>query len=466
MEKKKNVKTMKIFILNPLIYSKKKSIMNVRPRQPLSLAYIASLLLKKGYEVNLFDANVLGYNVDKTVKEIKKYKPNILILTSTPVDRWECPNSHIDSVFEVINRAKINLTILIGSHGSSTPEWVFKKCNVQFIVRGEPEMVIVNLLGAIKDKKSLEKIRGISYKVNNKIIHNEDAPRIENLDDLPFPAYHLLPMEKYGYSFSDLPFPFSTMLSSRGCPFDCIFCLKIMLKGKYIVRSPENVIKEIEYLVKNFNIKSIFFQDWEFTIDKERVEKICDLILKKSLKILWGCNARANDIDGSLVKKMRKAGCVRINIGFESGSQKILDNINKGIRVQDLENTVRICRENDINVRMYAMLNLPGEDKETIKETVNFFTKNNIDFMAPSLRIQVIPYPGTPLFERLKAINKKTDFNWDNIEEYAGKVDVEQSPEMARLYYRHFRLKNKFGSLYFFHPGFYWQVLKFIKNKI
>src|SRR4030043_2197594 len=454
---------MKIFILNPPIYSKKKSIMNVRPRQPLSLAYITSLLLKKSYEVNLFDANVMGYKTDRTIKEIEDYHPDILILTSTPIDRWECPNSHIDSIFEIINKSRINPTILTGSHGSLTPDWIFKKCSVQYIVRCEPEMTVLNLIEALVKKEDIKKIRGISYKIGSKVINNEDAARIENLDNLPLPAYHLLPMNKYRYGFPELSPPFTIMLTSRGCPFNCIFCLKVMSKGKYITRSSENVIKEIEYLIDNFKIKSIFFQDWEFTINKERAKKICDLIFKKNLRIIWGCNARANDLSYELVEKMKKAGCVRVNIGFESGSQKILDNINKGIKVGDLENAVEICRKNNINIGMYAMLNLPGENKETIKETVDFFAQNKIESMTLNL---AIPYFGTPLFERLKTANKKTNFNWDNIEEYAGKIDVEQSPRAARLYYRHFKFKNKFGFFYFFHPGFCKWAIRFIKNKI
>jgi len=440
---------MKIFILNPSIYSKKKSIMNIRPRQPLSLACIASLLLEEGYDVKLFDANVLGCDIDKTVKEIKKYNPDILILTSTPVDRWECPNSHIDSVFEIINKAKIKPTILTGSHGSLTPNWIFKKCNVQYIIRGEPELATLNLVKALaKNQKP------------GKII---DAPRIENLDNLPLPAYHLLPMDKYKYGFPDLPQPFSIMLTSRGCPFKCIFCLKVMSKGKYIARTPENIVKEIEYLVKNFDIKSIFFQDWEFTIDRKKVENICDLMLEKKIRIKWGCNARANDLSNGLIKKMKKAGCVRINIGFESGSQKVLDKANKNIKIEDLKKAIKICRANNINIGMYAMLNLPGEDKNTIKETVDFFVKNRIESMTPNL---AIPYFSTPLFEKLKAINKKTNFSWDNIENYAGRINVKQNPKMARLYYRHFKFKKKFGKFYFFHPGFYWRLIKFVKNKI
>lgn len=453
---------MKIFILNPLIYSKKKSIMNVRPRQPISLAYIASLLLNKDYEVKLLDANVLKYKVDRVVEEIKKYNPDILILTSAPVDRWECPNSHIDSVFEIVNVAGIKPTILTGSHGSVTPEWVFSNCSVDYIVRGEPEMTTLKLITALSIDKNIKKIKGISYRAGDKIINNRDASRIENLDNLPFPAYQLLPMRKYRYGFSDLPQPFSIILTSRGCPFNCIFCLKIMSKDKYITRSPENVIREIEHLVRNFDIKSIFFQDWEFTINKGRVEEICNLILKKKIKLLWGCNARANDLSDKLVEKMKKAGCVRINIGLESGSQEILDRANKNLKVKDLEEAIKICQKNNVNIGMYSMVNLPGENKKTIKETINFLAKNKIESMTPNL---AIPYFTTPLFKELKN-NEETEFNWDNIENYAGKIDVKQSPKIARLYYRHFKFKKKFGKLYFLSPSFYINIFRIIKNKL
>lgn len=454
---------MKIFILNPLIYSKKKSIMNTRPRQPLDLAYIASLFLKNNYEVKFLDANVLKYDVDKTVSEIKKYGPDILILTSTPIDRWECPNSHIDSVFEIINKADVHPIILTGSHGSLTPEWIFKNCHVDYIVRNEPEIITLNLIQALDKKEDLKNIRGISYRNGDIVINNQDAPRIENLDELPFPAYELLPMDKYKYSSPNLPQPFSIMLTSRGCPFNCIFCLKVMSKDKYITRSPENVVSEIEYLIGSFNIKSIFFQDWEFAIDRERAEKICDLILGQNLKIFWGCNVRANDLSYKLAKKMKEAGCVRVNIGFESGSQKVLDSANKGIRVEDLENAIKICRNIGINIGMYALLNLPGEDKETIRETVNFLAKNNVESMTPN---PVIPYFSTPLFERLKSIKKETNFTWDNIEDYAGKIEVDLNPKKARFFYKYFKFQSKFGKYFLLSFSFYKYLFRTLKRRL
>jgi len=454
---------MKIFILNPLIYAKKKSIMNTRLRQPLDLAYIASLLLKENHEVKILDANVLKYDVDAMVSEIKKFSPDILILTSSPVDRWECPNSHIDSVFGVINRANIHPTILTGSHGSLTPEWVFEECDVDYIVRGEPETTTLNLIRAMQRNKPIKDIKGISYKSNGGIVNNEEAPRIENLDDLPFPAYELLPMDKYRYSSPDLPQPFSIVLTSRGCPFGCIFCLKVMSKGKYVTRIPKNVVNEIDYLIRNFKIKSIFFQDWEFAVDKERVEKICDLILNKNLKFFWGCNARANDLSYKLAEKMKEAGCVRVNIGFESGSQKILDNANKGIGIKDLESAIKICRNVGINIGMYALLGLPGEDKKAIKETVNFLTRNNIESMTPN---SVIPYFGTPLFERLKSINKEINLTWDNIEDYAGGIGVDLSPKKARFFYKYFKLQSRFGKYFWFSFSFYKYLFGTLRRRL
>jgi len=438
----------KIFILNPLIYSRKKSIMNVRPRQPLSLAYIANLL--RNHEIKFLDANVLKYSIEKTLKEIRKFNPDYLILTSSPVDRWECPNSNIDSIFEIINKANIK-TVLTGSHGSLTPDWIFKKCKVDIIVRGESELTVLDVVNGKNPK-------GISYRKNNKIIHNLDANRIQDLDAL-FPAYDLLPMDKYSYSFFDLPKPFSIMLTSRGCPFKCIFCSKAMAKDQYIVRSFENVIKEIKHLVDNFKIRSIFFQDWEFTIDKKRVENICDSILKEKIKILWGCNARANDLSDKLVRKMKKSGCVRINIGFESGSQEILNKINKRINIKDLEMAIKICKENNINIGMYSMINLPGENKKTIKETVEFLKRNNINSMTPNF---VIPYFGTDLFSRLKKNKQNINFTWDNIENYAGKVDTKLKPWLARFYYRNFKFEKQYGKLYFINPKFYYE--KFFNN--
>ena len=457
---------MKIFILNPFLFTGKLSKLS-RKRQPLSLAYIASLLRDK-YEIRLLDANALNLDLDQTITEIKKFNPEILILTSTPIDRWEVPShAHIkflvSNIIETINQVKIPTTILMGSHGTVSPEWILEKSKVNFVVRGEPELTTVNLVETLAKNGDISQVRGISYLKDEKIVNNPDAERNKNLNDLPFPAYDLLPMEKYRYTFPDIPTPFSLMVSSRGCPFSCTYCLKVMMPGSYITRSPENVVAEMKHLADNFGIKGIYFQDWEFLINKDRVAKICDLILENNLGIRWGCNARASDINEELVKKMKQAGCVRINIGFESGSQKVLDLAKKNIKMAEVKEAVNICKKYNINIGIYSILNLPGETKETIAETEKFLVENNLDTMcAPNLPI---PYFGTEMYEMLRRQEGK-DFDWENLEKYAGRVGVNQPPWLARIYRWHYKYRFKWGNWYFFKPKFYSQFVKLIKSKL
>jgi radical SAM superfamily enzyme YgiQ (UPF0313 family) len=458
---------MKIFILNPLLFTDELHGI-ARKRQPLELAYMASLL-RGEHEVKLLDANALNLDLEQTVAEIKNFQPDILILTSTPLDRWEVPShSHIklliNNLIKTINVLDIPHVILTGAHGTIMPEKMLKETKVDFVVRGEPEMVVKNLVEKISTGgKDYSEIRGISYLKDGEIKNNADAERIKNLDDLPMPAYDLLPMEKYRYTFSDIPEPFSLMLTSRGCPFNCTYCLKVMLPNFYITRSSESVVREMKYLTEKFGVKGIYFQDWEFLIDKKRTAEICDLILKENLEIKWGCNARAPDVNEEIVKKMKDAGCVRINLGFETGSQKILDLAQKKVKVEEMKRAFEILKKYEINVGIYSILNLPGETRQTIAETENFLAENDLKTMcAPNLPI---PYLGTPLYEMLKKQEGK-EVTWEDLDKYAGRVGVAQSPFLAKIYRWHYKHKFLWGDYYFIEPGFYKKIFKVIKAKI
>ena len=503
---------MKIFILNPLLFTGKLSKI-ARKRQPLELAYIASLL-RHDHKVRLLDANALNLDLENTIAEIKNFNPDILILTSTPVDRWEVPSHEhikllIKNIIQTINSVEIPYIILTGAHGTLMPEYILQKTktnvscpqpntlssvipakagiqetqlltktnfldprlrgddkrqiqksfNIIFIVRGEPELIVKNLVNEIDSTKNYKNVLGISYLENNQVINNPNAERIKNLDEFPLPAYDLLPMEKYAYTFSDIPKPFSIMLTSRGCPFNCTYCLKAMMPGMYVDRSPESVIKEMQYLVNKFSVQGIYFQDWEFLIDKNRVEKICDLILAapELQDLKWGCNARAADIDENIVIKMKSAGCVRINIGFESGSQKVLDLANKKIKISEIENAIKICQAQGIIIGIYSILNLPGETKETIAETEKFLVDNIIKTMcAPNLPI---PYLGTELYQILKK-QEGREVAWQDLEKFTGRVAVHQPPWLAKIYRWHYKYKYTLGNYYFLNPKFYRQIFR------
>ncbi len=454
---------MRIFILNPLLFTDKLRGI-ARKRQPLELAYIASLL-RNEHEVRLLDANALDFELSVVLEKIKEFEPEILILTSTPLDRWEVPShSHIkllaENLVKTVNNLSIPYIILTGAHGSLMPEWVLKKTKVSFVVRSEPEMTVYNLINAIVKQNDFATVKGISYLKDEVIIHNEKAERIKNLDEMPLPAYDMLPMEKYSYTFADIPKPFSIMLTSRGCPFSCSYCLKVMMPDFYITRSAGSVIREMKLLVEEFGIKGIYFQDWEFMIDKKRVANICDLIINNGLEIKWGCNGRATDADEELVKKMKVAGCVRINVGFESGSQKILDLANKRAKVEDFVKVKKMCEKYSINTGIYSLLNLPGEDRKTIEETEKLLAENNWRTICePNLPI---PYPGTALYEELtRQIGKPV--NWDELDKYAGRVRVKLPPWLARLYRWHYKNKYLAGKMYFLRPAFVRKLVKRIK---
>ncbi len=235
-----------------------------------------------------------------------------------------------------------------------------------------------------------------------------------------------------------------------------------MSSGKYVSRSPKNVIHEIEYLIKNFSIQSIYFQDLEFLIQPERVNKICQLILDKKLKFNWGCNVRANDIirDSNLIKKMKQAGCQQINLGLESASNQILANINKKITQEDLQKAVDILKKYEIQINYYVLLGCPGETKETIKETVDFIAKNNLSFKNFN---RIVPYPGTQLFKELKKQHPYKKFKWENIEHYAGRVGTKLTPRKALFFLRHYKYQYQSGRFYYLKPLFW---LNLIKNKL
>ncbi len=441
---------MKIFLLNPNFNLEKKSVMNVRFRQPLDLAYVTSILRNDGGVVRLLDANVLDLSNKDVLRNIDDYRPEILIVSTSPVDRWECPHTHLENIFDLIDKAPAKYKIIVGSHGTTQPEWVLKQRSVDFVVRGEPEMIIRELVTALGESKDLYQIKGISWRTGGSIIHNLPAERIIDLDSLPMPAYDLLPMEKY--SSSDFEKPFSIMLTSRGCPYNCTFCLKAMMPGKFVARSPENVLNEIKLLINKFKVKSIYFQDWEFLIDLKRVENICQLIIDNNFKFKWGCNARASDIanNPALIRLMQEAGCIKINMGLESGSDEILSNIKKQLTKNDLSDAIKVLRENDIEPGFYMLLNCPGENSETLKETANFIVDEKIRVKSVN---PVVPYPGTALYDELK--QKDGEVAWDKVEIYAGQVRTIFSPNRAKWLLRHYKWQRKFGKYYWLKIGFW-----------
>ena len=261
---------------------------------------------------------------------------------------------HVNFIEKITKKIKEyfkDIQIIIGGiHPTALPEKTIKRMkNVDVFVIGEGEQTFLELM----QNKKFENIKGVAYMKSGKVRINPCREFIQNLDTLPFPARNLLDMEKYTLGFDwEGRKPAATIFSSRGCPFNCIYCAsKIMWKRKVRYRSAENILAEIDFLVKEYKIKEILFYDDHFVLDKKRLKKICEGLIKRKCDLTWCCLSRTDCMDLETAKLMKKSGCHMISFGVESGSQKILDNMEKNVKVEDIIKTFEICRKARINTK-------------------------------------------------------------------------------------------------------------------
>lgn len=371
---------------------------------PLGLAYIAAVLEREGYTVEILDCIANLIELETLKKEIARIKPDIVGITClTPMSARS-----VDAAKAV--RDTHNCTIVMGGpHVSILPEEVLNVADVA--VMGEGEQTMLEIVKCIESNGELNSIKGISFKDGDKVIITDPRP-YANLDSIPLPARHLLPMSKYHPTPANYTkLPCVTMITTRGCPFGCIYCSKSAC-GKIVrYRSPDNVIHEVEYLIKEFNAREILFWDDVFTLNKKRAEQICDLMIEKNINIPWTCESRVDCVTENLLTKMKKAGCWQIGYGVESGDPDILKKIKKGITLEEVQRAFKWTREAGIHVRAYFMIGLPGETKGQILHTIEMAKKLDPDIAQFCI---TTPYPGTELFEMAKNEGSLKSVDWSN----------------------------------------------------
>jgi len=368
---------------------------------PLGLAYLGSCLEKSDHKVKIIDSAIL--NLDKTniEREIKQFDPEVVGISSVT----KCINYAIE-LTEFVKKNNPNcMTVLGGPHPTLRAKRTLEENpTVDFAIRNEGEYTFTELLKKKNSKFDFSDIDGISYRVNNCILENKNRSLIENLDKLPFPAYHLLPMNKYKVNDTFLNSgllgkqgeQYGSMLTSRGCPFGCIFCAchKIMGK-KWRVRSPENIVKELKILRYKYGKKIIEFLDDTFSINKQRTIKICKLIRDEGIDISLIVSTRVDLFDQDIAYNLKKAGCNLILFGIESGVQSTLNYLKKGFKISDIERAVKFAKNANIDIRGSFIIGVPGETKKMINQTISFAKK--LDLKSTGFSI-LMPYPGTELY--------------------------------------------------------------------
>jgi radical SAM superfamily enzyme YgiQ (UPF0313 family) len=285
---------------------------------------------------------------------------------------------------------------------TENPEILLKATACDFAVIAEGEFTIVELMDAITNSGDFSKIEGLAYKTDRgEIKVNQRRKLIENLDEVPRPAYHLFPMDIYlkNQSHSKVLGKQLEMnlITSRGCPFDCNYCYHIFSKGvRY--RSIEKVIGEIKFFIQEYQVHSFIFIDETFTINSKRVTEFCEALKKEKIKISWSCYARVSLVEKGLLKLMKESGCYRIGFGIESGSQTILDLMNKRETVEQADRAIKMVRKAGMICGTTFMFGYPGETLETIQETVSFCKKHLIQASF----FFTAPYPGTKLYSQVQ----------------------------------------------------------------
>jgi radical SAM superfamily enzyme YgiQ (UPF0313 family) len=360
------------------------------PMPPLGLMYLAAYLEKySNHQVNILDCQVLRYNLEKLKEEITKIKPDVVGITAMTFTLLDVIKA-VKAIKEIDPNIKV---ILGGPHVHIYPEETLNINGVDYVVIGEGEIPLKNLLDNINNPDYLKQIQGVVFKNQEQIINNGCVAPIQDLNSLPFPARHLTPYKKYSSSLGKR-FPVTTMFTSRGCPFKCLFCDRPHLGKSFRARSAMNVVDEMEECQK-LGIKEIFIYDDTFGVDRQRVLDICSEVKKRNLDITWDIRTRVNTVDEEVLQALKNAGCQRIHYGVEAGTPKILAVLRKGITLELALKAFNLTREIGIQTLGYFMIGSPTETKEDILQTIKFVKKLKPDFAHFTI---TTPYPATDLY--------------------------------------------------------------------
>jgi anaerobic magnesium-protoporphyrin IX monomethyl ester cyclase len=377
---------MKVLLINPPYFnSKYKFIGLVAP--PLGIAYIAAVLEENGIDVEIIDAAALEMTWETLETEIKRISPGLVAITAlTPT---------IDKAMQTAELAKKTCpqaTVVMGGyHPTFNYQEMLERDYVDIVVMGEGEYTMLELVETLDEGGDLKNVRGIAYKD----VVTPPRPIIEDLDELPFPARHLLPMDHY--KILNMKLHTATMISGRGCPMQCSFCASAALHGnKLRMRSPMNVVDEMEHLINDHDSGMIAFMDDTFTLKPSRVEEICDEIKRRDIDVYWGCTARADTLSEKLLRKLSDSGCITMFLGVESADQQQLDRVNKQLTIEKIRQAFKLSRENDIRTIASVVLGMPGDTKESIERTIKFVRELNPSYALFSL---ATPYPGTRFYQ-------------------------------------------------------------------
>lgn len=402
-----------VFLVNPPL-DKKTTSKFPMSGVPLSIAYLAGYLREKKISVGVLDAPIINFDFEQTNREIVKSGAKIVGVTCLTENRYSAIK-----VLENIKKSKKDVVTIIGGlHATFSSRLLLENYPfIDIVVRGEGEETLYEIVKFLKSNKALDKVNGISYRKNGKIVENISRAFMPNIEKIPFPAYDLFPMNRY-------PLPpdvkgkikqTSLITTSRGCPMKCKFCETTNAWGAKIrSSSPEFLFKQVKYLYDNFGIDYIRFADDLFTLRREKVIKFCELLIKGKLPIRFRIQARVDTVDEEVLKILKKAGCDLIEYGAESGSNKVLNAIGKNITVDKIKRAVELTKKEGIEIKYFLIVGSLEETPNETWETFKLIKETKPDWIGINA---LTIYPGTEVYNIAKKeglINNNLWLNYVN----------------------------------------------------
>jgi len=435
---------MKITLVNPPYPP---SVHSHPPFIPLGIAYLGAVAEQAGHEVTIIDCQAEKLTYEAFRARIARTPSEVIGVTATTL--------LYKSAMKLITIAKQTqpqaVTVLGGSHGTFWDENALNEYpSLDIVVRREGEQTFIELLERLQTQSGLSSLLGITYRNKDKITRNADRSFIEDLDSLPFPAHHLLPLENLKHNGKIL-FP---LISSRGCVYWCDFCSTVRMFGRgYRMRSAKNVVDEMQFVHDKYGVDQVTFYDDAFTVDRDRVIKICDELHDRKLHMIWDCGTRVDMVDRELMKTMRDAGCIAVWLGVESGSEVILGAMNKSIKLDQTRLAYKTAHDVGLMTIANVVLGFPGETEQTARETIRFVKELDPDDVGFYV---ATPYPGTPMYEQVVKNGwlRVTDFN-----KYDTATPTFETPQLSMEKIREIRYKAH--QKFYLRPSY---VLKMIRR--
>lgn len=382
---------MRFLLINPITASSR-----LPAYFPLGLGYIAAVLLDEGHNVQVLDINANRWSNDEVVHRLRQADFDAAgvtgMVTEFPSVRW---------LSEVLKETNPSAKVILGGGlPTAFPRLMLEKTRADIVVVGEGEATVKELAHSLAGDTPLDEVKGIWYRENGRPRATQARELIGDLDTLPSPARHLFPLEQYMAN----PVPYLRMfdedvvpaniVSSRGCPYHCTYCFHGLWGDRFRARSAENIVDEMKLLHSEYGVNGIFFMDDVFVLDRKRLLSICDRLISEDLDMIWAASGRVNLMNGHMLERMRAAGCRTILYGIESGSQTILDEMRKGVRVEQARQAVLETWDAGILPVGYLMIGMFSETRETVEETVQFCNETGL----VSGFSYATPFPGTELY--------------------------------------------------------------------